>query len=95
MVSLAFRLLLNSHAQELPLHREEPNQILIHIRMLDDTAQLQQEAVGALGVNLIHGALTCNGNPNKVIGGLLDDLNRWRLTVRTDLFSASDASTMD
>jgi len=61
--------------------QEVPNQILIHIRMLDDTAQLQQEAVGALGVNLIHGALTCKGVPNKVIGQLLDDLNRWRITV--------------
>lgn len=49
--------------------------------MLDNTAQLQQEAVGALGVNLIHGALTCKGNPNTVIEGLLDNLERSRLTV--------------
>ena len=62
--------------------REDPNQILIHIRMMDNTAQLQQEAVGALGVNLIHGALTCKGDPNTVIEHLLDDLDRSRISVR-------------
>lgn len=45
--------------------------------MLDNTAQLQQEAVGALGVNLIHGALTCKGDVNQVIEHLLDDLDRF------------------
>ena len=49
--------------------------------MLDKSAQLQQEAVGALGVNLIHAALTCRGDPNSVITHLLDDLDRWRITV--------------
>lgn len=55
--------------------------------MLDGTAQLQQEAVGALGVNLIHGALTCGGDPNRVIEGLLDDLTRGRITVRPSSLS--------
>lgn len=30
--------------------------MLIHVRMLEGTAQLQAEALGILGVNLIHGA---------------------------------------
>lgn len=36
-------------------HRSEPNTVLIHVRMLENTAQLQAEALGILGVNLIHG----------------------------------------
>src|ERR1700761_4638803 len=33
-----------------------PNQILLHISLLDPTAQLQQQAVGTLGVNLMYAA---------------------------------------
>lgn len=34
---------------------------MLHCRMLDGTAQLQQEALGVLGVNFIHGVLTNSG----------------------------------
>src|SRR4029434_4701740 len=36
--------------------RDEPSQIIIHIRMLDAEASLQQEALGIIGVNLLYGA---------------------------------------
>ena len=36
--------------------RDEDSQIIIHVRMLDDEAALQQEALGIVGVNLIYGA---------------------------------------
>ena len=35
---------------------EEPSKIIIHAHLLDSTAARQQEALGVLGVNLIHGA---------------------------------------
>ena len=34
----------------------EPNQILLHINLMDPTAPLQQQAIGTLGVNLIYAA---------------------------------------
>ena len=37
--------------------RAEPSDVLIHVRMLDATNAAQQEALGRLGVNLLHGAL--------------------------------------
>ena len=37
--------------------RDEPSQIVLHVRMLDDDAKLQQEALGIVGVNLLHARL--------------------------------------
>ena len=34
----------------------EPSEIILHVRMLDDTNREQSEALGILGVNLVHGA---------------------------------------
>ena len=54
---------------------------MIHCRMLDATAQLQQEALGILGVNLVHGALTKAGQHYQILAGLMDDLGRSRIEV--------------
>ena len=35
---------------------EAPNEIVMHVRMLEDDSHLQSEALGMLGVNLIYGA---------------------------------------
>lgn len=55
--------------------------MVMHIRMLDKTAQLQQEAVGVLGINLIHAAFTKGANTAAIIGSLLDELSRARVEV--------------
>ena len=34
----------------------EPSDIVVHVRMLDTTAEAQQDALGIIGVNLIYGA---------------------------------------
>ncbi len=61
--------------------RQEPNVVMMHVRMLDATAQLQQEALGVLGVNFIHAALTKGSDVNGIINSLLDDLSRSRIEV--------------
>ena len=45
--------------------RSEPSDIIIHVRMLDKENARQQEALGVIGVNLIHGAfsLHCAAEP--------------------------------
>ena len=65
--------------------RTEPNTVVMHIRMLDKTAQLQQEAVGVLGINLIHAAFTKGANTAAIIGSLLDELSRARVEVPAHL----------
>ena len=63
--------------------RAEPNTVMIHCRMLDGTAQLQQEALGILGVNLVHGCLSKAGSHYQVLSGLMDDLSRARIEVQS------------
>lgn len=73
----------------------EPNTVMIHCRMLDSTAQLQQEALGILGVNLVHGALSKDGNHYQVLAGLMDDLSRSRIEVDLADFSGPDYKGVD
>jgi hypothetical protein len=60
----------------------EPNQVVMHVRMLDRDAVAQQEALGILGVNLLYAAL--NGgysSPEAALRSLLDGLTPQRLEV--------------
>ena len=54
--------------------RDQESQIIIHFRLLDTTNVLQQEAIGILGVNLLHGAFTLHHEPDQLIQSLLDNL---------------------
>ena len=60
---------------------EEPSQIIVHAHLLDPTAAREQEALGVLGVNLIHGAFFRREDPAELIASLLDDLSRERVEV--------------
>lgn len=52
-----------------------PNDIVLHVRMLDQDTRAQQEALGVLGVNLIYGAFYHAARPEKLIESLADDLS--------------------
>ncbi|MGD2015264.1 MAG: hypothetical protein PVG84_16035, partial [Desulfobacterales bacterium] len=58
-----------------------PCEILLHIRMLDDSNLMQQEAVGILGVNLIYGAFKYYSDIEKLIRSLGDNLEWGRLEI--------------
>jgi hypothetical protein len=59
----------------------EPNQILLHINLMDPTAQLQQQAIGTLGVNLIYAAYHQRSSSTAFLAGLFDDLSSERLEI--------------
>src|SRR6202042_2676489 len=59
----------------------QPNQILLHINFGDSTAQLQQQAIGTLGVNLIYAAHQQRSSRANCLAGLFDDLSRERLEI--------------
>ena len=67
--------------------RGEPSQIIMHVRMWDKENLQQQEALGVLGVNLIHGALYHHDDVNKFLSSLLDDLSEDRVEVDMIKFS--------
>jgi hypothetical protein len=60
---------------------DEPSQIVIHVRMLDAEASLQQEALGIVGVNLCYGAFFHHHEPDQLVESLLDKLTTGRIEI--------------
>ncbi|MFT5747946.1 MAG: hypothetical protein ACI920_003337, partial [Saprospiraceae bacterium] len=54
---------------------EEPNDFVLHVKMKDKSNQLQQQAVGILGVNLIYGCYRYFEDPKVLIESLMDGLD--------------------
>jgi hypothetical protein len=64
-----------------------PSQIIIHVRLLDRENLPEQEALGIVGVNLVHGALYLHEDPYSLIDSLLDNLTIDRVEVDMIEFS--------
>jgi hypothetical protein len=60
---------------------EAPSDVIVHVNLKDTSATRQLEALGVLGVNLIHGAYFRHGEPEALIGSLMDELSRERIDV--------------
>lgn len=64
----------------------EFNDLVIHVKMLDNDNRLQQEAIGVLGVNLIYACFHYRNEPEKMIQSLIDGL---RGRVHIDMVRAT------
>jgi len=60
----------------------EPNEIVMHIELLDNDIALQQQAVGILGVNLIYAAYYYHDDYTKLMASLLEGI---RNRVKIDM----------
>jgi hypothetical protein len=58
-----------------------PSDIVLHVRLLDDTNREQAEAMGILGVNLLFAAFYQRQSLPTFIAALMDGLNRWRVEI--------------
>ena len=75
--------------------RTETNEIIIHVRMLDPRNLQQQEALGIVGVNLIHGAYFLTENPEALVESLVDDLAPGRIEIDMIRFTGPDFADVD
>jgi hypothetical protein len=75
--------------------RAEFSEIIIHVRMLDSEAILQQEALGMVGVNLVHGAFEYHAAPEDILASLLDGLSTNRIEVDMVDFSGDAFKSTD
>jgi hypothetical protein len=75
--------------------REAPSEIIIHARLLDKENLREQEALGIIGVNLVHGAFFLHDQPEKLIASLLDDLTPERIEVDMIKFSGPRFASVD
>lgn len=77
-----------------PAPRSEPSQIIIHVRMLDESNVDQQEALGVIGVNLLYGAFY-HSQPERLISSLQENLAPGRIQVDLIKFSGPAFANID
>jgi hypothetical protein len=75
--------------------RSKPNDIIMHVRLLDEDNLREQEAVGFLGVNLVHAALEYPNDPHRILRALLDNLEPARVEVGLLRFSGPGFEAVD
>ncbi len=75
--------------------RDEPSQIVLHVRMLDTEASLQQEALGIVGVNILFGAFFHHHEPEVMIESLLDRLTTGRIEIDMIQFKGIEFRSVD
>jgi hypothetical protein len=73
----------------------EEGQIILHVRMLDDNNGLQQEALGIVGVNLLHAAFYDTNEPEKILKSLFDSLTTSRIEIDMVEFSGDTFRNVD
>lgn len=71
------------------------NEIVLHVRLLDRLRLQQQEALGILGVNLIHGAFYQIDDGAKFIASLQDNLGGKRIEIDMIRFSGQELNHID
>jgi hypothetical protein len=79
--------------------RAEANDILLHINLRDSRNLLQQEAVGILGVNLLHAVLKARVATSDLPGRILENISNDRVEIdqivmRGSAFSRCDTWTL-
>ncbi len=74
---------------------DQDSAIVLHVRMLDDEAEAQQEALGIVGVNLLYGAFFLYPDPEALLASLLDGLNTERVEIDMIEFSGIEFRNVD
>ena len=74
--------------------RSQPSEIIIHVRLLDETNVDQQEALGVIGVNLVFGAFY-HRQPENLISSLAENLAPGRIEVDMIKFSGPLFQSVD
>jgi hypothetical protein len=75
--------------------RGEPSEIVLHVRMWDKEAVLQQQALGIVGVNFIYGALYYRDDLGKLIESFRDNLGTDRIEIDMLRFSGPAFANVD
>jgi hypothetical protein len=57
------------------------NEVVIHVKLHENDAKLQQETVGILGVNLMYGCMYLHNKPKELIKSLYDNLTRDQIEI--------------
>jgi len=75
--------------------KDDYNEIIFHVRFKESNAQLQQETLGTMGVNLIYGAYYYNDNPRRLLKSLYDGLDKDQVEIDMVNFSGPKFAYVD
>ncbi|TNE71692.1 MAG: TonB-dependent receptor [Bacteroidetes bacterium] len=73
----------------------EPNDVILHIKMHDNSHKAQQEAIGILGVNLVHACYFHNHDLDEFLAHLVQRLPRERMEIDMLRVSGPDFDNVD
>lgn len=73
----------------------EPNDIILHVKMHDNSHKAQQEALGILGVNLIHAAYFHDDDLDTFLDSLVHRLPRERMEIDMLRVTGPDFDSID
>lgn len=71
------------------------NQVILHVRLLENDNVLQQNTLGILGVNLIYACFYLFDRPNAFLQSLMDNLSSDRLAITMIHMSGPELSYVD
>jgi hypothetical protein len=71
------------------------NDVILHVKPLDTDSNLQQQAVGVLGVNLIYACFYYHETPSVFLLSLMDELSKDRIQVDMIRFEGPDFEKVD
>jgi hypothetical protein len=74
---------------------EDYNEIILHVRFKQTNAQLQQETLGVLGVNLIYGGFYMHDDPKAIVKSLYDNIENDQVEVDMINFSGPRFTYVD
>ena len=75
--------------------KKEANNIILHVRLNDADAKLQQETIGIIGVNLVHSCFFNYNNPKELLKSLYDNLSRDNIEIDTIKIIGPDFKKVD
>jgi hypothetical protein len=71
------------------------NDLVLHVNLLDNDNNLQQQAVGILGVNMMYGCFYYHDQPSVFLQSLMDDLSPDRIQIDMIRFEGPNFSKVD
>lgn len=72
-----------------------PNQVILHVRLLENTSLQQQETYGVLGTNLIYACYNHCKYPNQFLQSLMDTLLPYQIEITMIEMSGPDLDYVD
>ncbi len=72
-----------------------PNDLIVHIRLMEKDSNLQQQAVGIFGINMMYGCFNYYDKPELLLESLMDMLSVERIKIDMIRFSGPDFKNVD